>query len=109
MKLAQFGQVTTPPGVSSFGAFGLPTFISVILRTLVVGAGLYALVNFILAGYAFLSAGGDPQKISNASQKITLSIIGLLIAAGSFVIAAIIGKLIFNDPQALLRIRIYGP
>lgn len=112
MKLAQFGTVDPPPGVDQFPSLvsgGPGVFFTIILRTLVIGAGLYALINFILAGYAYLSAGGDSKKISDASEKITLSIIGLLIAAGSFVIAGIIGTLVFNDPGALLRIRIFGP
>ena len=112
-KIAQiFGDINPPPGISSWGGFteGGPTsFITAILRTAIVGAGLFALINFILAGYSFLSAGGDANKIAAAWAKIWQSILGLAIAVGSFVLAAIVGRLLFGDYNALLRIRIYGP
>ena len=111
-RLAQFGTVNPPPGVNAFDGGnleGLPLFINVILRTLIMGAGLFALVNFVLAGYAFMSAGGDPQKIQGAWAKIWQTILGLIITAGAFVIATIIGLLIFGDWNAILQIRIFGP
>lgn len=111
-KLAQFGTVAPPPGVDRFsgGALtGLPMFMSVILRTMIMGAGIYALFNFVFAGYSFLSAGGDVKKIQDAWAKIWQSVLGLLIAAGAFVLAAIIGLLIFGDASAIIGIKIVGP
>ena len=34
-----------------------------IFNLLVVLAGLYAVINLIMAGYAFMSAGDDPKKV----------------------------------------------
>jgi hypothetical protein len=112
-KIAQiFGSVNQPPGVNKWGDFtsGGPTnFVTAILRTAIIGAGLYALVNFILAGYAFMSAGGDAKKIVDAWAKIWQSLIGLAIAVGSFTLAAIFGQLLFGEYDALLRIKVFGP
>lgn len=114
-QIAQiFGNVDQPPGISRWGDFGPdgggPTaFVTAILRTAIIGAGLFALINFILAGYSFMSAGGDANKIAGAWAKIWQSVIGLAIAVGSFVLAAIFGQLLFGDYTALLRIRVYGP
>lgn len=114
-KLAQtsrFGTVAPPPGVDRFNGgdlSGISIFISVILRTLIMGAGIYALINFVLAGYSFLSAGGDPKKIQDSWGKIWYSILGLMIAAGAFVIAAVVGLLIFGDASALIGLRVFGP
>ena len=77
-------------------------YLNVIINLLIVGAGIYALLNFILAGYGYLSAGGDPKKIQEASANIWQSIVGLVIVAGSFLIAALIGYLVFKDANALL-------
>ncbi len=104
-----FGIINPPPGVSNFGAGGLATFVNVILKILVVGAGLFSLFNFVLAGYDFLSAGNDPKKIEGAWGKIWQTALGLAFAAGAFVLAAIFGKIIFNDYNALLQIKIFGP
>lgn len=110
--LSQFGTVNPPPGVKNFAGGrieGITILINIILRTLIVGAGIFAVFNFILAGYGYLSAGGDPKKIADAGSKIYQSIIGLTVAAGSFVIAAILGAILFNDPGAILNIQIFTP
>jgi hypothetical protein len=107
MYLFQFGTVKAPGG--GFGGVDdLPSLINIILRTLIVGAGIYAVFNFVLAGYSYLSAGGDSKQVQLASAKITQSIIGLTVAAGSFVIAGIVGQLLFGDPWYLLRISYYS-
>lgn len=107
-----FGQVSPPPGVKVYsgGALeGLPVFVNNIIKIIIVGAGVFALINMVLAGYSFLSAGDDPKKMAGAWGKIWQSLLGLAISAGSFVLAAIFGKLIFNDYDALLQLKIFGP
>ena len=109
--LAIWGSVNPPPGVSSYGGGidNLRTFISVLVNTLIIIAGVYAFFNFIFAGYSFLSAGGNPEKVANAWSKIWLSMVGLLIAAGSFVIAGLLGLILFKDFNALLQLKIFTP
>lgn len=107
-----FGPVNPPAPIVTYGSLqggGLVKFLNIILQTLVVIAGLYFLVNLILAGYQFMSAGGDSKNIEAAWGKIWQSIIGLLIVAASFLLAAIFGILIFNDWQAILKPQIFKP
>lgn len=107
-----FGKVSPPPGVSSYAGGtlqGLPIFINNILKILIVGAGIFTVFNLVIAGYGFLSAGDDPKKVAGAWAKIWQSLLGLAFAAGAFVLAAIFGKLIFNDYNALLQIKIFTP
>ncbi|MBI3443115.1 hypothetical protein HY008_00385 [Candidatus Woesebacteria bacterium] len=112
-KIAQlFGRVNPPPGVAAYSgttAEQLTTFLGIIVRSLIVIAGIYALFNLVLAGYAFMSAGDNPKAIEGAWAKIWQTLLGLAFTAGAFILAAIFGKLVFNDFFALLRIRIYGP
>ena len=106
-----FGNVNPPPGVSTYGGdvSALSNFMSNIIKTIIVIAGVYALFNIIFAGYAFMSAGGNPEKIAAAWAKIWQTMIGLLVAVGSFVLAGIFGKLLFNDFNALLQLKVFGP
>ena len=106
-----FGNVPPPPGVTNYptGPAGLSLFLNIILKTLIVAAGIYATINLVLAGYVFMSAGGDPKKIEAAWAKIWQTILGLTIAAGAFVLAAIFGWLIFRDVNALLQLKIFKP
>lgn len=77
-------------------------FISTIVRFFIIVAGLFALTQFLLGGFSYITAGGDKGKISEATQKITMSIVGLAIIAASFVIIAIISQLLFGDFTAIL-------
>ncbi len=106
-----FGTINAPPGVNKFsggGLTGIGLFLSLILRTMVVGAGIYALFNLLIAGYQFLGAGGDPKAVAAAWARIWQSILGVTITAAAFVIAALIGILLFGDWRFILFPSIYG-
>lgn len=81
---------------------GLISLINTLLRVTFIIAGLWSFMNIILAGFGFLSAGGDDKKIAKSWAQMWQSLIGLLIIVSSFVIAAIIGIVLFNDPSAIL-------
>jgi hypothetical protein len=107
-----FGQVQPPPGVIKYAGGtvqGVPIFVNILIKTLIVAAGVYALFNIILAGYSFLSAGGDSKRVEAAWARIWQSILGVAFVAGSFAIAAIIGQLVFGDADALLQLQIFTP
>lgn len=107
-----FGTVDTPPGVEKYGWLehgGLTSLISNLVKFIALVAGLYALVNLVLAGLQYISASGDPKKTSEAWQKIYMSGIGLLIIVSSFTIAGIISWIFFGDWNFLLLPAIYGP
>ena len=106
------GKVPPPPGVSRFDQgqlSGMVRFINNIIKFAILIAGIYTLINLVLAGFAFLSAADDPKKMAGAWAKIWQSLVGLAITAGSFVLAGIFGKLVFNDWSALLQFRIITP
>lgn len=102
-----FGQVVVPAAIDAkFGndpgvAFG--KLIQFGLRALIVGAGIYALFNLVLAGYSFMSAGDDSKKVSGAWSQISQTMMGLAFSAGAFVLAAIFGQIIFGEPLFLLN------
>lgn len=101
-----YGTVTVPLGLQKYGSDPGPAFGKLIqfgLRALVVGAGIYALFNLVLAGYSFMSAGDDSKKVSAAWAQIYQTIIGLAFSAGAFVLAAIFGQLLFGNPMFLLQ------
>src|SRR5581483_2992803 len=98
--LAQLGTVKPPREISKFGDVsqgGIGKFLNLAIKLIIVGGGIYALFNLVLAGYAFLSAGEDPKKMEAAWAKIWQTALGLIFMAGAFVLAAIFGQLIFND------------
>jgi len=111
LAVGPFGEIKLPaeietkyPGGVAGGAVG--KFLNIIILTLITVAGVYALFNLIFAGYAFMSAGDDPKKVAGAWSKIWQSLLGLAVAAGAFVLAAIFGQLIFGDWNFLLTPKI---
>jgi hypothetical protein len=121
MKLLAFGTVNNPfkiiaPTSRLAQTGGLPgerlvDLLQVFVRLLIVIAALYTFLNLILAGYGFISAGGDPKAVQRAWEKIWQSLVGLLIVAGSFALAVIVGYLIFGSANAMILIspKIYTP
>ena len=99
----------TPAGWEAGHPSGLIVLFNNVLHLLIVVGGIYALLNFIIAGYSFMSANNDPKKIDLAWAKIWQSMVGLLIIAASFVLAALIGKFLFGSARAILEPKIYGP
>lgn len=108
-----FGSVDPTPGLTNFGGGiaggGIGTLLSVVLRLLVLIAGIYTLLQLIFAGFGFISAGGDPKAVEMAWAKIWQSLVGLTVIAGSFVLAAIFGYLLFGDANAILTPSIIKP
>jgi len=82
---------------------GLITFLSSLTSLLVIISGLFSLVNFIFAGYLYLGSNGNPQQLQAAGNKIVQSLIGLVIVAGAFIIAGLIGFLFFKDATFLFN------
>ena len=100
------GNINLPGPLNNFGdveSGGIGKLLNVILKTLVTVGGLYALINLILAGYSFMSAGEDTKKVEGAWAKIWQTLLGLAFVAGSIVLAAIFGKLLFDDYDFILR------
>src|SRR3989344_511129 len=97
-----FGKVTPPVGVSP-GVSGIGNLIGAVLRILALVSGIWALFNFIIAGYQFMQAGGDSKAVSAAWARIWQSLVGIVVVAASFLFAAIIGQLFFGDATAILK------
>ena len=105
-----FGNVKLPSEITArYGgtaAQNIGKLLNTVLQVLIFGAGAYALINLVVAGYSFMSAGDDPKKVAGAWAKIWQTLLGLAFAAGAFVMAAIFGQLIFGDPTFILNPRI---
>ncbi len=77
-------------------------FLNNVLRLAFVAAGLWVFMNIVIAGFMFINAGGNAETISKAWERIWQSIVGLVIMACSFLVAAVIGILIYRNPMAIL-------
>ncbi|OGG17927.1 hypothetical protein A3D78_07275 [Candidatus Gottesmanbacteria bacterium RIFCSPHIGHO2_02_FULL_39_14] len=105
--IGQISPIVKTPGVTINGTTaeltGFIVLLNSVLRVIFIIAGVWAFINIIIAGFSFISAGGDPKKVAQAWQKIWQSFLGLVIIVTSFILAAIIGILLFKDPGAILN------
>lgn len=85
---------------------GLFIFLGYILKLVGTLAGIFMIVQFIIAGYTYISANGDEKKTILAWNMIWQSILGLVIIASAFVLASVITRI--TGIQILSPI-IYGP
>ncbi len=93
-----FGNIQAPTQLSKYTTAGtqgqgLFLFLSNVLKFAAVIAGIVMVVQFVLAGYMYISANGDVKKTEQAWTKIWQAILGLVIIASAFTIAAVVGRL----------------
>lgn len=71
-------------------------FISAIVVFITVIAGLYAMWQFLSGGIGYISSGGDKAKVQQATQQITMAILGMVVIGASFILGSLIGRLLFG-------------
>lgn len=71
-------------------------FIGTVITFLTVVAGLYALIQLMLGGFGFITSAGDKGKVKESTDRMLYSVIGLVVIAMSFIIASIVGRLLFG-------------
>lgn len=103
--IAIFGTISNPT-VFADGPAGFFNFLSTIFKLAGTVAGLYFVVQIVIAGYGYLSASGDEKKVSAAWATIWQSAIGFIIVAGAFILANVIGKVTGINPT---NPTLYGP
>ena len=100
------GKVSPPIEAQAFTGTpeqGIIKLINVALQAVLIIAGLFTLINFIVAGYGYMMAGGDRKKVAEANLRMTYTAVGLIIIVFTPLLAAIIGVAIFGQWDALLN------
>lgn len=104
--LSIFGNITNPTQYPSTQGSGFFAFFSNLLKLAGVIAGLFFVVQLILAGFDYMGASGDAKKTENAWNRIWQSLVGLIIVSLAFIIAGVVGRLTGLN---ILNPTIYGP
>ena len=112
--MATFGNIDNPlTKINSAGYgdvdVGLPLFIGNVVKVIFIAGGLFAFFNLIFAGFTYLTAAGDKQKLEKALSSINMSLVGLIVMIGAGIITGIISFLLFGSPTAILAPTIMGP
>ena len=102
LKTEPLGEIGGGPDGVGLGPWNNPTnpgiilsdIISMAIGVMTLVAGIWFLFQAIMAGYNFLNAGGDKERLVNAGRKLTNAIIGLVIVVAAYGLMALIGKLL---------------
>lgn len=103
---SDFGTIAPPPGVDKYNQeaeIGIIIFMSNIIRLATVVAGIWTLINFVLAGWIYLTNSNSSDAGQKASQKMINTVIGLVIIVLAYSIAGLIGLLVFGDATYILN------
>lgn len=106
-----FGSRLNSPQGSNYSqeAGGLIIFFNTILKIALWGSLIFALVNLLVSAIQFISSGGNPEFIKQASGRIWISLLGVVVAASSLVLAGLFGLIFFGDATAIINPVIRGP
>ncbi|MFZ5376327.1 MAG: hypothetical protein ACOZAN_01500 [Patescibacteria group bacterium] len=101
-----FGDIEAPPGVEVYnsraGGIGIIPFISTLIRIATIAAGIWVLFNFIAAGWMYISGAGDSNTSSKISNKLTMSVVGLVLIVTAYTITGIISYIVFGSASYIL-------
>lgn len=109
-----FGTFSPPPGIAEYegtthGVTAITTLLSNILRLTIFAAGLYTLINLIISGIQYIGSSGNPELLKQASSRIWISLLGMIIIAAAIILAAVIGIIFFGNYKAIIEPAIPNP
>lgn len=107
------GQIEPPPGVdlhtaqaqAAGGASSnaLLYFFSYAIKVATVVAGIWVVFNFLLAAYTYVTGRGEAKAHETVREKVTMSVIGLLLIIAAYTITAVLSLLLFGDASFVLN------
>ncbi len=86
---------------------GLQDIFSNVISLAIGFAGIVFFIMFIVGGFSYLTAGGNPQAVEGARKTLTYAIMGLVFIALAFLILTIISN--FTGVKGILNFQIYQP
>ena len=114
MMIQLLGTIKPPPQFGNTGQYaanptGLIVLLSNLVKFFIVVGGLWAFFNIILAGFTYITAGDNPEELAKASQRLYMSLVGLVVMLASFILASIISYVLYGDATTILNPQLYGP
>ncbi len=85
------------------------TYFIMLWKALTTVGAIMVLIYFLWGALEWITAGGDSGKIEKARNRITQSMLGLLILVSSFVIIGFISNLFFGNSFNILKLQFSSP
>jgi hypothetical protein len=110
--LGPFGDFASRVGEGAAGGVkaltALTTILSSVIGIMTVVAGIWFLINFVIGGINWISAGSDKNTLQSAQQRIQNAFVGLLIVVIGWTVLALAGQflgydILMRNPQNLIN------
>ena len=104
----------TPPGAvaninaASGGDIGVVFFISRLINFANIIAGILVMLNFVYAGFSYITSAGDSSAMGKINERLTWSFIGIIMIVGSYTLAGIFGLVFYGDPTFIIAPKFTG-
>jgi len=105
------GGIEEPEGVGDYNylnadqslEIGILLFASRLLNILTIIAGLWVMGNLIMGGFEFVVNPSSSDTMTKVKDKITFSLIGIVIIVAAYAVAGAIGLIFFGDASFILK------
>lgn len=88
---------SNPPYAESTEANSLAGIVGTVIQAFLSLLGVIFLVLIIYAGFNWMTAQGEEEKVTKAKDTLTRAVIGLIITIAAYAISVwVLGKLLFN-------------
>lgn len=109
------GGVQPPPAIvgwrfagGGYSEIGIINFLSMLVRLVTILGGIITMLNFVWAGLIYVTSAGSSDASSKVKDKLTYSIIGLVIIVSAYTGAGLIGLIFFGDASFILSPKLEG-
>lgn len=82
--------LTSVQGTSGLGGGSLPAIVGTMINVILGFLGIVLLGYVLLAGYTWMSAGGDDKKVKESKDMLKNAVIGLVIIVAGYAITSFV-------------------
>lgn len=108
---AVVGSIVPPEGVKRYnllaihdgGNIGIMFFISNAIKLFAVVCGILVFGNFLYSGYLYITGAGNADSHTKVRERVTWSILGLVLLIMAYMLIALFSLLIFGDASFILN------
>ena len=103
-NLKQVGEKgDTPPWVNTTDA-SLAGIVGIVIQAFLGLLGVIFLAYLLYAGYHWMTAQGDEEKVTKAKDTLQRAIIGIIVTIGAYAITYfVLDKLVFSSTSGILK------
>lgn len=109
---AIIGGVKPPSAVQAVndasGGIGLVYFASRLLDFGSIIAGILVMLNFLVAGFMYITSAGNTATNEKVRDRISWSFVGMIVIVGAYALAGIGGLIFFGDATYILQPQLQG-